>query len=847
MDDTSDNDSNAYDVYYTLYGKTQEITEEIDNCTRCLLLITPKTRELDELDKQCIGNNYKCGVKLAMQSIIKAFDYTNNNMDDHINGKYYRAHYNSNNNQNLNDMTIININITPNDVNNGNLYGVTSFIDPEYDYLMGEWRLNTSIIHNENYVWTKYDKYRRDLKLFLYDNNDSKRWIVGHNLTSDAAYIYAPLLYHQQQNANLYVPNPINIIHNEWLYHNNSIQQWKKLRNFRFSPSSFLKPQLQSISIKNHSLIHFDENTKIIFTFTHFIEIDNYGEIDIFLVNQEKTEFSISAIIKGGNKQVLKIIDDKLIITNLSLQQNSTFILSISENLVYSTPRTPNNGNDKYDYILYFTTAPAAINWNYIATQYLKLAKDILVEKIKIRTNKTLEINKKSNESDTSLQTPPQQQPQIVGDDDDDDLDDFDTDNDVVEINLIISLFQGLLYIDQNNSPKMNLAFNKFMDAMSGYLSIKKQIIINKNESFLNNEQLQLLKSKYYLQLTQVNLLKAYHYLLLNDKENCKKYMDKSLKMCIKQYYGSNKGKQYNFVEDLITNGQYNTYYCNFHTFDTYFVLQENSNFILDKYDLSYFINTIKIRWTVREYLYRFHDDLSVLFPNEYNENMDQIIVDNLNNKIEFESHHGPRYDILFGLRNLNLIRNSLAKYGIVQVKNFLNLIECQWLKNYYLRGQKMKNKNMKFTNDRIAYVYLQEFGEILSYLIGHNVKKTYSIFVDFNSTNFYDSNIGQTLRNDNKYTILLTINMDLEMYGFPFPIYFHKQLVPSKKKQFHITNYNQNYEFINNIGDAIIFKGTQHIHFAPYTKKLQAHNYWVLLFHYVDLDYDFNDYKKRF
>ena len=130
-----------------------------------------------------------------------------------------------------------------------------------------------------------------------------------------------------------------------------------------------------------------------------------------------------------------------------------------------------------------------------------------------------------------------------------------------------------------------------------------------------------------------------------------------------------------------------------------------------------------------------------------------------------------------------------------------------------------------------------------MSYLVGHNVKKSYSMFIDFNNTNFYINNIAQTLREDNTYSILLTINQENNP-GFPFPIYFHKQVVPSKKKQFHFTNYKQNYEFINNIGDAIIFKGIQHIHFAPYTATLQAHNYWAILFHFVDLDYDF---KKRF
>ena len=88
---------------------------------------------------------------------------------------------------------------------------------------MGEWKLNTSIIHNKNYVWTKYDKYRRDLKLLLYDNNESKKWIVGQELDSDAAYIYSPL---PSQLKEIDINNPINIIHNQWLYHNSTISKW---------------------------------------------------------------------------------------------------------------------------------------------------------------------------------------------------------------------------------------------------------------------------------------------------------------------------------------------------------------------------------------------------------------------------------------------------------------------------------------------------------------------------------------------------------------------------------------------------------------------------------------------
>ena len=164
-------------------------------------------------------------------------------------------------------------------------------------------------------------------------------------------------------------------------------------------------------------------------------------------------------------------------------------------------------------------------------------------------------------------------------DDDHDENDEHDEEenNDIVDINLLISLFNALLYIDQNMAKYV--IFNKNVDEISSYLQIKKQLIINKNESllhFLNTEQLQLLKSSYYLQLSQVNLLRGYHYLFsLNDKENGKKYIDRALKICVKQYYGSKNGNK-QFVEDVINRGQYHHYFCNFHTFDTYFVSENN-------------------------------------------------------------------------------------------------------------------------------------------------------------------------------------------------------------------------------------------------------------------------------
>merc|ERR1712228_1098830 len=107
--------------------------------------------------------DYKCGLKFGLQAIIKSFDAKQT-----AEKPRYQLMYR--------------IDTTNDELHSGNLYGLTSSIPSEYDYLTGEWRMS-SMLHNGFNVWTKFDKYRRHLKLFLYDNGDSKRWIVGHNLS----------------------------------------------------------------------------------------------------------------------------------------------------------------------------------------------------------------------------------------------------------------------------------------------------------------------------------------------------------------------------------------------------------------------------------------------------------------------------------------------------------------------------------------------------------------------------------------------------------------------------------------------------------------------------------------
>ena len=111
-------------------------------------------------------------------------------------------------------------------------------------------------------------------------------------------------------------------------------------------------------------------------------------------------------------------------------------------------------------------------------------------------------------------------------------------------------------------------------------------------------------------------------------------------------------------------------------------------------------------------------------------------------------------------------------------MKNLLNLIECKWLKNYYYKTKTYKIQTTTNKYDKISFLYLTHFTELISYLIGHNVQKTYSIFINFNNTQniFYDDDDqnNKNGNNNNKYTLLLTIN---NKKNEPFPIYINQKL----------------------------------------------------------------------
>ena len=94
-------------------------------------------------------------------------------------------------------------------------------------------------------------------------------------------------------------------------------------------------------------------------------------------------------------------------------------------------------------------------------------------------------------------------------------------DGESVGVALLISLLNSLLLLDSADA----VGLGRNLQLMSQSLSLQKEVIITRNESVHNGEELQLLKSRYYLRLSQLNVLKS---AAADDEALRKKYEDKA-------------------------------------------------------------------------------------------------------------------------------------------------------------------------------------------------------------------------------------------------------------------------------------------------------------------------------
>ena len=132
-----------------------------------------------------------------------------------------------------------------------------------------------------------------------------------------------------------------------------------------------------------------------------------------------------------------------------------------------------------------------------------------------------------------------------------------------------------------------------------------------------------------------------------------------------------------------------------------------------------------------------FADDLSIVLPAVSGR------TDDFQRRSEFAAGFGPRYDVLFGLRQLDVVKRVFARYGAVQLKNVLNRVESKWLQQYY--ASKSEWAQTPRRDDRVSSLYLQEVQELVSYIVGSPLRGAGAVFVDFEDSDMFQQQHDHT------------------------------------------------------------------------------------------------------
>ncbi|ETO17811.1 hypothetical protein RFI_19497, partial [Reticulomyxa filosa] len=267
----------------------------------------------------------------------------------------------------------------------------------------------------------------------------------------------------------------------------------------------------------------------------------------------------------------------------------------------------------------------------------------------------------------------------------------------------------------------------------------------------------------------------------------------------------------------------------------------------------------VRLQLFSREYVRRFSDDLNILFLSQ--QQQQQYSKRYQWDAMAYRAHVGSlipsKWDILLGTRNIENARQEFSRKGAVLLKNILSPLECEFLSKYFAdairRGYPESVADYDsglvrsiFNSDRVSFLWLTELNDLMTRIVGRPVKKAYSFLCGYKTQqhNRRPWLLGHTDREDNEFTFSITLTHDGPKSP-PFPIYAHKKRMVSRRKNYAFPGFDQVLEFVNDIGDALIFKGRQHIHFRnDMDPKLDT--YWTILFHYVPLEFDFVDFKQR-
>ncbi len=161
-------------------------------------------------------------------------------------------------------------------------------------------------------------------------------------------------------------PNPVEVGHS-WLHYQFDSLKWLTLQGFRFSPPSSEPPQIQSVQPhRNAQNVPF--RTPIILSFTHKLVFgDGGGSLTISFPEESSTReqmtFKSSDILLNSEKykDLIQLTGDKLTLS-IILPPQTAVKVSISDNFVYSFPKTETNGNKAVENVLTFTTGNLSLS-----------------------------------------------------------------------------------------------------------------------------------------------------------------------------------------------------------------------------------------------------------------------------------------------------------------------------------------------------------------------------------------------------------------------------------------------------------------------------------------------------
>ena len=129
----------------------------------------------------------------------------------------------------------------------------------------------------------------------------------------------------------------------QWLHFDQVTKRWLELEHFRFCPPSQLAPRVQTLSLRNGTLID-PGPTTITLTFTHWVEPGDASSGGAILIHD--ADGALYKSVSTLDVDHVHFVEDTMTVT-VPLPADGSWTVTLSENAVHSVPRARDNGNQR--------------------------------------------------------------------------------------------------------------------------------------------------------------------------------------------------------------------------------------------------------------------------------------------------------------------------------------------------------------------------------------------------------------------------------------------------------------------------------------------------------------------